>query len=59
MASSVKRANGRRFHSDEYEESPPRTGALLLRKSEEFVEALALNFDSHLFHPLDKSVARQ
>ena len=35
------------------------TAALLLRKGDEFIETLALNFDAYLFHALDKSVAPQ
>jgi hypothetical protein len=30
-----------------------------LRKGDEFIETLALNFDAYLFHALDKSVAPQ
>ena len=32
---------------------------ILLRKGDEFIETHAPNFDAHVFHALDKSIARQ
>ena len=76
--SSVKRGNGRRFHSNDHQQLNRArqkvmsfnlqlerfdqfrpAAALLLRKGDEFIEALAHNFDAHLFHALDKSVTAQ